>query len=193
MKAKGGTKMAELASYHVPEGSPKQVAKINLYSRLQEAEEAKRHPGAKPPPQPEPAPQPAPAAPPVASRQTGGAARHLIQALAGTAAVVLVAAAGLMGYQRYVRHPKPVAVTAPTVRSSATPVKTLPQPGEAGTGAPAQTPAPQPVSGASYTVQPGDTLITIGEQIDKDWQQIAALNGITDPWIIHPGQVLRLP
>lgn len=48
-------------------------------------------------------------------------------------------------------------------------------------------------SGAdTYTVKPGDSLYLISFATGADWRQIARLNGITPPYRIFPGQVLRL-
>lgn len=64
--------------------------------------------------------------------------------------------------------------------------------------APAQ-PLPQPsVDGATpipaaYIVQPGDTLAAIARTYGLSWPDIAAANGITWPYTIHPGQMLNLP
>jgi lipoprotein NlpD len=44
----------------------------------------------------------------------------------------------------------------------------------------------------TYTVQPGDTLYGIAFNFGLDYRDIAALNNITDPTVIHAGQVLRL-
>lgn len=55
------------------------------------------------------------------------------------------------------------------------------------------TPAPQPSNnGATYTVQSGDTLSGIAAKFGTTYQKIAADNGIANPNIIHPGQVLRI-
>lgn len=46
-----------------------------------------------------------------------------------------------------------------------------------------------------YTVKPGDTLSKIARDQLGDmqlWQEIALRNGIQSPYIIEPGQVLRL-
>lgn len=54
-------------------------------------------------------------------------------------------------------------------------------------------PAPQPLnSGSTYTVQSGDTLSGIAAKFGTTYQKIAADNGIANPNIIHPGQVLRI-
>ena len=48
-----------------------------------------------------------------------------------------------------------------------------------------------PVSGGTtYTVVSGDTLSGIAERFGTTYQKIAADNGIADPNLIHPGQVL---
>lgn len=44
-----------------------------------------------------------------------------------------------------------------------------------------------------YEVQPGDTLPGIGARLGVDWQEIARLNGVTDPDLIYVGEVLRIP
>jgi nucleoid-associated protein YgaU len=48
--------------------------------------------------------------------------------------------------------------------------------------------APQTV-----TVQPGDTLRDIAARFGTTYQEIAQLNGIPNPDLIHPGQVFRIP
>ena len=54
--------------------------------------------------------------------------------------------------------------------------------------------APAPVSaGGSYTVQRGDTLWSIARRFGTTVGRLASLNGIQNPSLIYPGQVLRLP
>ena len=43
---------------------------------------------------------------------------------------------------------------------------------------------------ATYTVQPGDTLSDIASRYGTTYQDLAARNGIADPNIIYPGQIL---
>lgn len=45
----------------------------------------------------------------------------------------------------------------------------------------------------TYTVLSGDNLSAIGSKTGRKWQDIAAKNNIAAPWVIYPGQVLRLP
>lgn len=59
-------------------------------------------------------------------------------------------------------------------------------------GGSAPAPTPQP-NGQTYTVRSGDSLSAIGSKLGLDWHAIAAANGLSDPYIIYPGQVLRLP
>lgn len=56
------------------------------------------------------------------------------------------------------------------------------------------TPAPSQPSnnGATYTVKSGDTLSGIAARFGTTYQKIAADNGIANPNIIHPGQVLKI-
>lgn len=46
---------------------------------------------------------------------------------------------------------------------------------------------------ASHTVKKGDTLFSIGLQYGYDYKEIAQLNNISPPYIIHVGQALKLP
>jgi LysM repeat protein len=46
---------------------------------------------------------------------------------------------------------------------------------------------------ATYTVQRGDFLIDLGNKLGVDWRDLADLNNIYYPWVIYPGQVLKLP
>ncbi|MDR1452934.1 MAG: LysM peptidoglycan-binding domain-containing protein [Candidatus Margulisbacteria bacterium] len=45
----------------------------------------------------------------------------------------------------------------------------------------------------TYTVVSGDNLSRIGQKFGLRWQDIARLNNISEPYIIHPGQALKLP
>lgn len=63
--------------------------------------------------------------------------------------------------------------------------------------APSPDPAPQP-SGRTYTVVPGDNLWGICERMYgyADWgnvNNVAAVNGIENPALIFPGQILQIP
>jgi nucleoid-associated protein YgaU len=45
-------------------------------------------------------------------------------------------------------------------------------------------------------VSEGDTLTEISVSVygtSRRWREIAAANGISEPWVIRTGQVLRLP
>ena len=55
------------------------------------------------------------------------------------------------------------------------------------------TPKPSTPTYKTYTVKSGDTLSGIGQKTGKNWKDIAGLNGIKSPYIIYPGQVLKLP
>lgn len=66
--------------------------------------------------------------------------------------------------------------------------------------APTPEPKPEPVheptpdvNENTYTVAEGDCLSVIGERLGLNWQEIAQINGICEPYIIYPGQVLKLP
>ncbi|NOZ51381.1 MAG: LysM peptidoglycan-binding domain-containing protein, partial [Chloroflexi bacterium] len=54
------------------------------------------------------------------------------------------------------------------------------------------TPTPEPPT-FIYTVDPGDTLVSIGRQYGVDVATIIRLNNITDPNSLKVGQQLRIP
>ena len=63
---------------------------------------------------------------------------------------------------------------------------------------PAPTPTPVPVpaqtsNNNTYTVKSGDCLSTIGSKLGVNWRDIANINGISSPYIIYVGQVLKVP
>jgi len=67
-------------------------------------------------------------------------------------------------------------------------------------GAPAAAPAvagatPPSTGTTTYTVKPGDHLAAIARshKVPGGWPAIASANSISSPYIIHPGQVLKLP
>jgi LysM repeat protein len=45
----------------------------------------------------------------------------------------------------------------------------------------------------TYTVKAGDTLSGIALKFGTTYGLIAQLNGISTPYVIHPGQVLKIP
>ncbi|NOH14041.1 MAG: LysM peptidoglycan-binding domain-containing protein [Chloroflexi bacterium] len=51
----------------------------------------------------------------------------------------------------------------------------------------------QKPSGDTYVVQRGDYLVALGREWGISWRDIAALNNISYPWVVHPGQVLQVP
>ena len=51
----------------------------------------------------------------------------------------------------------------------------------------------EPDQPQTYTVVAGDSLSRIGSRLGVSWRAIAEANGIVDPWIIRPGQVLIIP
>jgi nucleoid-associated protein YgaU len=63
---------------------------------------------------------------------------------------------------------------------------------------PEPTPEPPPEEARTYTVQPGDSLALIAKQVygkSHLWRIIfeANRNVLSDPRLIHPGQVLKIP
>jgi lysozyme len=49
-----------------------------------------------------------------------------------------------------------------------------------------------PVQPEEYIVRRGDYLVTLAKQLGFDWQVLADLNNIRYPYVIYPGQVLKL-
>ncbi len=73
---------------------------------------------------------------------------------------------------------------------------TIPVPGGAPAPAPGPDPAPapaQPAGAATHTVQRGENLAVIAAQYNTNYIELARLNGIADPYILHVGQVLQVP
>jgi LysM domain len=71
-----------------------------------------------------------------------------------------------------------------------------PAPEPAAAAAPPPPPPPPPPAPRTYTVVSGDTLWAIAERFYGDgskYQQIASASGISNPDLIHPGQVLTIP
>ncbi|MET0370952.1 MAG: LysM peptidoglycan-binding domain-containing protein, partial [Sphingobium sp.] len=54
-------------------------------------------------------------------------------------------------------------------------------------------PNAQVVTASTYIVQPGDTLRGIGNRTGAGSEVIATANGIAPPFLIHPGQKLKIP
>jgi LysM repeat protein len=81
--------------------------------------------------------------------------------------------------------PSASATAAPTGSPTATP-----------SALPSTTPSSQPTTATGeieHTVTAGETLFGIGLQYNVPWLEIAARNGLVDPYIIHVGDVLIIP
>lgn len=61
--------------------------------------------------------------------------------------------------------------------------------GSSTTGTPATAPGKIP---EHYVVQQGDTLFSIAWRHGLDYREVAAINGIREPWLIKAGQKIRL-
>jgi LysM repeat protein len=169
-----------------------------------------------PPTVPASPPMPAPSASygRVSGGRDGGAGRTspLVTVLLGLATVAVVFAfAAAAGFLKFGGGGPIAAVTtapastSPTTQPSAsattaatpspTPAQTA-SPTTAPTGAPTTAPTTQPTNASGeveYTVKTGDTLFSIGLQFDVPWPDIAARNGLEDPYVIHVGDVLIIP
>ena len=83
--------------------------------------------------------------------------------------------------QKPTKEPGPTATEEPTPVSSPTPKPTK-------TAVPTEEGNEQ-----VYTVQSGDHLMKIARQLELDWVEIAELNGLAWPYLLYPGQQLKLP
>ena len=102
----------------------------------------------------------------------GWCSRWLLLALSITALLTLVACAPMAPAPVEDRDGRRAPVTAPVP--------------------PPRTGAPRPVAPPIYTVQRGDTLYSIAFRYGLDWRDVAAWNRIGEPFVIRPGQELRL-
>lgn len=60
--------------------------------------------------------------------------------------------------------------------------------------APTRSPKPSPTAKPrTYTIKSGDTLSSIAARFHTTAQILEQLNGIKSPFVIHPGEVLKLP
>ena len=64
---------------------------------------------------------------------------------------------------------------------------------EAAAAAAAAAAVPAAPAERTYTVVKGDTLSAIGKKFGVSWHDIASLNHIKNPDLIHPGEVFRIP
>jgi LysM repeat protein len=57
---------------------------------------------------------------------------------------------------------------------------------------PAANPAFVPATPSTYTVAPGDTIISIALRFDLDWQALLRRNGLGESSTLQIGQVIQL-
>ena len=88
--------------------------------------------------------------------------------------------------------PSPTATPQSNIVTSVAAIGETPTPTEPPTATPT-VPVPSPASQTTYTVQAGDTLFEIALRFGVTTSALAKANGITDPALIRPGQVLVIP
>ena len=71
--------------------------------------------------------------------------------------------------------------------------KPAPAPAPAPAPKPKPAPKPAPAPAKTVTVKAGDTLSGIAAAHGTSWQELQRINGIANPNLIYPGQVLKLP
>lgn len=76
----------------------------------------------------------------------------------------------------------------PTTPSTRTTTEVAPEPGPAGRDSDGSAASPR-----TYTVRSGDTLSGIALKYGTNYGAIAQLNGIAPPYLVVPGQVLKIP
>ncbi len=87
-------------------------------------------------------------------------------------------------------HGSATASAHPSPRPSATPAPTPAASSSSRPGSPAPSPSAKV---KTYTVKSGDTLSSIAAKFHTTAKIIEQLNGLKSPFVIHPGQVLKLP
>lgn len=103
------------------------------------------------------------------------------------------------GETNYIRGNKVAGVTTDqnyAVKDYPTIIKNLGlngYPKGSGGSTPTPEPTPTPSPETTYTVVSGDTLSGIAARYGTTYQALAAYNGIANPNLIHPGQVIRIP
>lgn len=89
--------------------------------------------------------------------------------------------------------PEPTATPQPTSEPGPSATET-PNPEPSATPKPTKTPEPTKEGNPPvYTVQSGDHLMKIARQLELDWVEIAELNNLVWPYLLYPGQQLKLP
>lgn len=102
---------------------------------------------------------------------------------------LLIASAGYLIYELRRPHPAgPVVVAFPTPPSPTPTSDVLPTPSDPD---PVEAPSDRPLR--TYTIREGDTLGAIADLFGVEQSALAALNGITNPNLIVPGQSLLIP
>jgi LysM repeat protein len=95
----------------------------------------------------------------------------------------------------------PTATGVPVVVNVSPIITPTPIPPAPQTPTPTRTPTLAPLTPTAttqpgvtnYTVQPGDRLFSIGRKFGVNPFSIAQLNNIQPPYVIHPGDVLKIP
>jgi LysM repeat protein len=88
--------------------------------------------------------------------------------------------------------PTPSVEATPTASPSESPTPS-PSPSASPSPSPSPSPSGSPAVPKTYVVRSGDTLSGIALSLDISMADLIALNGITDPNKIRPGQVLKIP
>lgn len=86
--------------------------------------------------------------------------------------------------------PSPTIAPSPSPTPSPTP---SPSPSPSPTAEPSPSPSESPTGDFIHVVQDGEFLSAIAELYGIDWTVIATANGLTDPYIIYPGDELIIP
>lgn len=96
-----------------------------------------------------------------------------------------VAGVGLLG---------PLAMPGVASANAPTPAQPVAAAVQSVTPAPAaaSTPAPAAQPASTYTVKAGDTIARIAKAHGMRWDTLAELNGVKSPFVIYPGNVLKL-
>jgi len=132
----------------------------------------------------------------VVDRRTISQAALAVLMVAAAAALIVARVGGPVGsLPAGVAGPSassPVPGGTPSGTPTLSPTPT-PQPSTGPTPSPKVTPALSPGISRTYRVRSGDTLSAIAAKYGTTVHILQTLNGISDPSVIRPGQVLQLP
>ena len=118
----------------------------------------------------------------------------LVVLMVAALGAILLARGGAPGTAGGGGSPSPLGSASASPRATAGPSGSPAiSPGPSASSAPTSPKPPPTAKPRTYTVKGGDTLSSIATRFHTTAKAIEQLNGIKSPFVIHPGEVLRLP